>query len=513
MKIIVKNISLPYTLPEAAARQSAEIILGRAKIPYSEIRLYRRSTDARKKNDIRFVYSYEADCESLPSLSGGDISISADETVKPIFGKEKRSSPPAVVGFGPAGMLCALILSEYGYNPVVIERGKDIDSRKKAVEEFYHSRKLNPECNIQFGAGGAGTFSDGKLVSRINDPLCRYVLDRFTEFGADNDITVNAKPHIGTDVLSEIVRNITAKITENGGKILFDTKFTGFKNGKVITDGGEIPACCAILATGHSSRDTYDLLEKAGIVPAPKPFSVGVRIEHLQSDIDKAMYGDCAGDPLLGHAEYALSHRVGERGVYTFCMCPGGEVVAAASEEGGVVTNGMSRRARDGRNANAAIAVSVQSDRPVEFQRMLERAAFCSGGKNYSAPCQTVGDFLSGKSGSRPARIQPTYMNGAVEMTDLSKIIPPDITEMLKSGIIAFDRKIKGFAAPDALLTGIESRTSSPYRLERTERRTSVFSDFIYPCGEGAGYAGGIMSSAIDGIKTALAVIERFCSN
>ncbi|MBR3999299.1 MAG: hypothetical protein IKI93_13270, partial [Clostridia bacterium] len=359
--------------------------------------------------------------------------------------------------------------------------------------------------------------SDGKLTTRINDPLIAYVLKILHELGAPEDILYKAKPHIGTDILREVVKNADRRIRELGGEIRYHAAARDITSSAVTADGEKIPYEALILATGHSARDTYSELLSAGFLIEPKPFSVGVRAEHLQSDIDKALFGIHAGDEALGRGEYQLSHREGERGCYTFCMCPGGTVVPSASEEGGVVTNGMSTRARDGRNANAAVCVSVlPSDygsdpvRAIEFQRSLEKAAFTAGGRNYYAPMQTVGDLLNGTSGTEPSKIIPTYRDGLVTPADLSKIFPPFVTGMLKTGLTVFGKKIRGYADENVPLTGVETRTSAPVRIVRDENCRAVGHPGIYPCGEGAGYAGGIVSAAVDGIRVASKIISEY---
>ena len=419
-------------------------------------------------------------------------------------------------------MFTALTLAENGYEPIVLERGGNIASRKKAVASFYQTGILDVGSNIQFGAGGAGTFSDGKLVTRINDHRCSYILTRLVEFGAPEDITVNAKPHIGTDLLEKIVDNMAARIEELGGKIYYNTQMTGIKTDasgratSVLTNNGEIECGTLTLALGHSARDTYSYLLKSCYVIEPKAFSVGVRVEHLQSDISYALYGDKASE--LPPGEYSLSKREGERGVYSFCMCPGGEVVAAASEEGGVVTNGMSRRARDMVNANSAIAVSVNKEDygnsvegAIEFQRNLEKRAFAMGGGNYNAPMQTLGDFMNSCLKNEPTRVNPSYMGGnRTTPCDLNKLLPAFVCEMLKIGFADFGRKIQGFDAPYALLTGVESRTSAPVRIIRNTDMTAIGHSNVYPCGEGAGYAGGITSASLDGLACALEIMKRY---
>jgi uncharacterized FAD-dependent dehydrogenase len=407
--------------------------------------------------------------------------------------------------------------------PILIERGGSVSERIEAIESFKKTRILNTNTNIQFGAGGAGTFSDGKLVTRINDGMSQYVLDRFIQFGAPDDIAYVAKPHIGTDVLCTVVDRMIARITELGGEVRFHTAFRGSniterRISSVNTNNGDIEAGAVVLAVGHSARDTYEQLMSSGLSIEAKSFSVGVRIEHLTEDINRAMYGDYASDPRLGHAEYALSHNTKQRGVYTFCMCPGGEVVAAASEEGGVVVNGMSNRNRDGLNSNSAVVCSVfredygaTPERAIALQRKIERAAFAAGGSDYSAPIMTFGDFASGKLSHEPSRVLPTYMNGGVRLANVSDYLPPVVADGIKNAVFAFDKRISGFASPDAILTGAETRTSAPLRILRNnETRLALGYENLYPAGEGAGYAGGITSAAIDGIRTAIALMGKY---
>lgn len=490
--------------------------------------IYKKSIDARNKSDIKFVYSV-AVSGNFPEISDrilkvNDISLQESISAPIInFGNEIIKYPPLVVGSGPCGLFSALLLAENGYKPTLIERGGNISERNRRVNEFYLSHKLDLDTNIQFGAGGAGTFSDGKLITRINDPYSFYVMTKLVEFGAPEEILYSARPHIGTDILSPIVEKIISKIELLGGKVLFYTKYIDSidKNGITVakTSAGDIPYGALVLAIGHSARDTYATLIDNGYKIEAKPFSVGMRIEHLADDIDKAMYGDFAGHKALGHAEYNLSHNTKERGVYTFCMCPGGEVVAAASESGGVVVNGMSRHNRNGKNSNSAVLCSIfkedygnTPEKAIAFQRMIETAAFKSCGGSYIAPIITVGDFMSGKCVSEPRRILPTYMNSTnVKLCSPEKYLPGFVCDSIKGALVNFDKKIKGFASGDAILTGAETRSSAPIRILRDpESRIAFGTDNIYPCGEGAGYAGGITSAAIDGIKTAISIMKRF---
>lgn len=487
--------------------------------------VYRRSVDARNKSNIVFVYSILAESDAKVIIRGNsNIKELQPSQLEVTYGIEHLPERPLVVGMGPAGLFCALILAENGYNPILIDRGDSVSDRIRAIEGFMQTGNLDTESNIQFGAGGAGTFSDGKLTTRINDSKCSYVLSRFVEFGAPEEILTRAKPHIGTDILVSVIDNMLNKISELGGTVMYRTRMddiTALGNTiSIATTKGKINAGVVVLALGHSARDTYKMLLSKNFVIEPKPFSVGVRVEHLQSDIDNALYGDFAGHPKLGPAEYNLSDTKGGRGVYTFCMCPGGEVVPATSQECGVCVNGMSRYARNGKNANCAVNVSINTDdycndphKAIEFQTSLENKAFIAGGSNYSAPVQTMGDFLEDKLQNIPTRVLPTYAYGTkVKVTSLSEILPDYVTKRLKEGFVVFDRKIKGFAVRDAVLTGVETRTSAPVRIMRTPELHAISNPLVYPCGEGAGYAGGIMSSAVDGIKVALQIMSKYKS-
>jgi uncharacterized FAD-dependent dehydrogenase len=528
--LLLSGIRAPFDAPEGEIIKIAKAKMKRACIFAAGLhfRLYKKSFDARRKNAILQVCSVLAEFDqpisvSEAALQKADARPFVEEMPVVMQGEQLLTARPLVVGMGPAGLFAALMLAEQGYRPVLIDRGDGIEARAAATERFRTEGILDTESNIQFGAGGAGTFSDGKLVTRVNDPLCNYVLQRLCEFGAPEDILIKAKPHVGTDILRRVVDGILNRIAELGGSVHYRTCLLDYAldNGTVRarTSAGEIEAGVLVLAIGHSARDTFEALMAHPLCLEPKPFSVGVRIEHLRCDIDRALYGDAAGHPALGPAEYALSDTTGERGVYTFCMCPGGEVVTAASEQGGVVVNGMSYHARDGRNSNAAVAVSVNpSDvggdirSSIAFQRSLEQAAYAAGGGDFRAPVQTVGDFLENKQGTDPSRIQPTYGGGRVRTADLHTVLPPFVTNALAAGLRSFDRKLSGFAVPDAVLTGVETRTSSPLRILRGESRAAVGEDLVYPAGEGAGYAGGITSAAIDGLRTALAIIAKFKS-
>ena len=525
---ILGGISLsPDTDPEEACRIAATEIRRAGGSPARlSFDICKRSVDARKKNDVRLVYSV-----AVRTVDGGELKpIKSKYSLSPLYdrqlkfsmGKEKTDSSPLVVGMGPAGLFCALLLAENGYAPTIIDRGDSVSERVKAYRRFFELGILDTECNIQFGAGGAGTFSDGKLLTRVNDPRTAYVLERFCDFGAPEEIKIQAKPHIGTDLLYGVVDGMLSRIAELGGRVMYRTRLERIINrpdGSItaVTSAGEIDCSCLCLATGHSARDTYEMLMENGYSVEPKPFSVGVRIEHLQSRLAEALYGSFAGHPRIGKGEYHLSDTTGERGVYTFCMCPGGQVVAAASENGGVVVNGMSEYARDGKNANSAVCVSIRPEDygstpkgAIAFQRRLEREAYIKGGSDYYAPVQTVGDFLDGRCGSEPTEVMPTYRDGRVRPVSMDSILPEYVCRELRRGLYSFERKVSGFASPTAVLSGVETRTSAPVRILRNEELCAVGHDRVYPCGEGAGYAGGITSAALDGIRVAEKIMGRF---
>ncbi len=525
--LLLSDIRIPFDAPDEEALKIAQKKMKSARLDARlHFSIYKKSLDARRKPAILKVCSVLATAEELLRISDATLQrLGARPFARTLpevaFGSEPMEKRPLVVGMGPAGLFAALMLAEQGYAPLIIDRGDDVSTRARAVARFSACGELDTESNIQFGAGGAGTFSDGKLVTRVNDPLCNYVLSRMVEFGAPAEIEQKQKPHVGTDILREVVQNILTRIEQLGGTVRYRTKLEDVipteQGVRVRTSAGEIEASVVLLAIGHSARDTFEMLLQKGMMIEPKPFSVGVRIEHLREDIDRALYGELAGHPALGPGEYALSDTTGARGVYTFCMCPGGEVVAAASEEGGVVVNGMSYHARDGRNSNAAVAVSVTPadvggsvQGALDFQRGIERAAFCAGGRDYSAPVQTVGDFLGGARGSEPSRILPTYAGGRVRTADMREVLPAFVCDTLASGLVSFDKKLRGYAAPDAVLTGVESRTSSPVRILRGADGTAPTHPRLYPVGEGAGYAGGITSAALDGLRAALAVMARY---
>ncbi len=493
-------------------------VLKKYKIKYSDViswNIFKKSIDARDKNNIHYVYTI--DLELIGNKENKFNKIEKYE-FKKIDVKRLSNKRPVIVGFGPAGMFAGLLLVEYGLKPIILEQGVKVEQRVKDVKDFRDKRILNPMSNIQFGEGGAGTFSDGKLNTGNSSIYSRKVLEDFVKFGAPKEILYTSKPHIGTDNLIKIVKNIREYIISKGGEILFKEKVTDFKieEGKIVSviASKEYRTDTVILAIGHSSRETIKRLYDLGVIIEPKDFAVGVRIEHLQKEINKSQYGNKT-KLNLPPADYKLVyHSPNGRTAYTFCMCPGGEVVPASSEKNTVVTNGMSTFARDGLNANSALLVNIKtedfySDYPLDginFQEELEKKAFILGGKNYNAPCQRVQDFLENKITVNFGYIKPSYLPG-VTMADLNEVFPKFVTETLKEAIVELDKKLKGFYDKDAILTGVETRTSSAVRIVRNNETLLSNIQGLYPCGEGAGYAGGIMTSAIDGIKCAIKIL------
>lgn len=493
--------------------------------------LFRRGYDARKKSAITLIYTVDCtlndEAAVFKRLDGDrNISPTPDMAYKVVAqAPADLQERPIVIGMGPCGFMAALLLAQMGFRPIVLERGKIVRERTKDTWGLWRNNTLNPESNVQFGEGGAGTFSDGKLYSQIKDPnfYGRKVLEEFVKAGAPEEIIYVSKPHVGTFRLVKMVENIRHNIVELGGEIRFEAKVDRLlrDNGQVVgveLAGGErLMSRHVVLAVGHSARDTFEMLHDAGVYIEAKPFAIGFRVEHPQALVDHARFGPNAGNEILGAADYKLVHHCKNgRAAYSFCMCPGGQVVAATSEPGRVVTNGMSQYSRAERNANSALVVNIDpEDFPgdfkknpllgMDFQRHWESAAFVAGGGDYSAPAQKIGDFLAGRPSTAQGNVEPSYQPG-VHWTDLGSCVPAYVTEALREAIPAFDRQIKGFAMADAVLTGVETRTSSPIRIKRGTDFQSINTRGLYPAGEGAGYAGGILSAGVDGIKVAEAV-------
>jgi hypothetical protein len=527
---MIRLAGLKLSLEEGEERL-LQLIAKKLHVKTHEIKewhIYKQSVDARKSQMIYFIYTVDVvvkdEAYLLGRLNDPDISLTPNLVYEEVeAGSEVLKHPPVIIGTGPAGLFAGLLLAQRGYQPVLLERGDEVDQRSDKVRHFWNTGELDPESNVQFGEGGAGTFSDGKLTTLIKDKRCRKVLEELVQAGAPPDILYSFKPHIGTDVLRRVVKNLRQRITELGGQVLFRSKVTDLVlenqelRGLVINDREKLPCQAVILAVGHSARDTFLMLYKRKVQMVPKPFSIGVRIEHPQAMIDKIQYKHFAGHPRLGPADYKLVyHGKNGRSAYTFCMCPGGMVVAATSEPGHVVTNGMSEHARDGKNANSALLVGVipedfGDDLPlagIAFQRRWESQAFRLGGSNYDAPAQLVGDFLQGKPSASLGAVVPTYRKG-VFLTDLHHCLPAYVTVTLKEALHNFNQKMPGFAWEEAVLTGVETRSSSPVRIVRSDTFQASLTG-IYPAGEGAGYAGGIVSAAVDGLRVAEAIIRRY---
>ena len=525
--IRLSNIRLPIAYTDADLLRIASRELRIPKEAVDRLCLYRRSIDARHKDDIHYTASLDVHLNLdenavLAKARSKNAAITPEYRYNPITPKN-HSKRPVIIGAGPAGLFCALTLAQSGIRPILIERGSRVEDRVRTVDHFHADGVLNPECNIQFGEGGAGTFSDGKLNTGTKDSRARKVLLDLVAHGAPDDILCNAMPHVGTDHLRHTVVNIREELIRLGGEVFFDTKLTDIhtRAGAVTAitvehNGSSRTIDCSelVLAIGHSARDTFELLHRLGLMITPKPFSVGVRIEHLREKINRAQYGDRhAGLPAAAYKQSV--HLKDGRGVYTFCMCPGGVVVAAASEPETVVTNGMSEFARDKINSNSALLVSVNPEdipgshilKGMYFQRELERRAYLAGGGGYNAPVQRAGDFLARTKSIRFGEVTPSY-RPATSFAMLDDVLPPFVTESLREALPLIDRRLNGFNHPDALLTAVESRSSSPIRILRGDDLMSVSLVGLYPCGEGAGYAGGIISAAVDGVRVAEQILS-----
>lgn len=530
MAIRITNISLSIDEPLESLKEK---ISKKIKVRESDIKnfkILKESIDARKKDNIKFNYSVSIELDNeddvLRDLKDKDIRAEdgkKDDKLK--FGEKKLNHRPIVIGIGPAGLFSALSLARNGYNPIVFERGEDVESRTKTVEGFWNgTNDLNLESNVQFGEGGAGTFSDGKLTTRIKDRRCDFILKELVKFGAPKEIAYVGKPHVGTDILKGVVKNIREEIKSLGGEVHFNSKLE-----KINTKGGRlesiqvnkniIPCTALVLAIGHSPRDTYEMLLREGIFMEPKAFAIGVRVEHPQDLINESQYGKYANHPRLKKADYKLTYQSekSNRGVYSFCMCPGGEVVCASSEKNRLVTNGMSYHRRSKTNANSALVVTVSEKdfegnsplKGMEFQRKYESLSYELGGGGYKAPVQLVGDFLKDKITRKIGIVEPSYKPG-YEFRELKECLPSYVIDTLREGIQRFDTRIQGYGMGDAVLTGIETRTSAPVKITRNENLESISISGLYPAGEGAGFAGGIISAAVDGIKVSERIMTKY---
>ncbi|MCQ8878438.1 NAD(P)/FAD-dependent oxidoreductase [Pseudoalteromonas shioyasakiensis] len=526
--IRLTEIKLPLDHDENAIEQAILTKLGIEKERLKSFNVFKRGYDARKKTAILLIYTLDIgvanEDELLAKFSKDQHVKSAPDTSYKFVAQAPAilTHRPVVIGFGPCGLFAGLVLAQMGFKPIILERGKEVRERTKDTFGFWRKRTLNTESNVQFGEGGAGTFSDGKLYSQVKDPkhYGRKVITEFVEAGAPEEILYVSKPHIGTFKLVTMIEKMRARIEELGGEIRFSTRVDDIllDNGQVkglkLSTGEQLDTEHVVLAVGHSARDTFKMVHDKGIYVEAKPFSVGFRIEHKQSMIDECRFGPNAGNPILGAADYKLVHHCDNgRTVYSFCMCPGGTVVAATSEEGRVVTNGMSQYSRNERNANSAIVVGISPEKDfpghplagIDLQRKLEEQAYALGGSNYDAPAQLIGDFLKGKDSSDLGDVKPSYTPG-IKLTDLAKVLPSFAIDAIREAIPAFNKQIRGFSTNDGLLTGVETRTSSPICIKRDKTLQSINTQGLYPAGEGAGYAGGILSAGIDGIKVAEAL-------
>lgn len=530
IKIDIDDMPKDTSLDKKFLMDKASKKLGISKNDIEEFSIYKQSIDARKKERIIFVYSVDMSVKNEEKILKRNkkdlVKISTNRYIDVKEGNLALKNRPVVVGAGPAGLFATLLLAQRGYRPILLERGKDVDNRSRDIEKFWCGKEFNPNSNVQFGEGGAGTFSDGKLTTRIKDELrCQKVLSELVNFGADEEILYAQKPHIGTDILKVVIKNMRKELIFLGADVRFDSLVTKIEleNSTVksvrVNDDYDIQCSDVIFAIGHSARDTYEMLYKSGAYMEQKPFAMGVRIEHPQSLINSSQYGKYSDHKRLGAADYRLTAHTSEgRSVYTFCMCPGGEVIASASSEGYLVTNGMSEHKRDKQNANSGLLVNIDcddfgSEEPLagmRFQQKYEKLAFELGGRNYYAPIQKVGDFLEGRKTEIIGDVKPSYSPG-VTPSNLENCMPDFVVKALKEGIHIMNTKLEGFSMPDAIMTGVETRSSAPVRIKRNKDTLSSISiNNLYPCGEGAGYAGGIVSAAVDGIKCAEKIIEKY---
>ncbi|HWP95983.1 MAG TPA: NAD(P)-binding protein [Syntrophomonadaceae bacterium] len=529
MKIRVRELALPLDYSENDLRQAAARRLDININHILSVNLVRKAVDARRST-VHFSFTLDLELPDTLKLSAELLSspqislLPARETVVLTGGQQPLPLSPLVVGAGPAGLFCALLLARQGYRPILLERGLDLDRRVQEVEQFWNLGLLHPQANAQFGEGGAGTFSDGKLTTRIGDPRVQSVLETFVEHGAPEEILYLKKPHVGTDMIRQVVKNMRKEIIARGGQVYFQARLSDLSvhhrsiTSIIINETVEVPCSILVLAVGNSARDVFRLLDDRGVQLAPKGFAVGARIEHPQEWVDRVQYGDYAGHPRLGAADYHLTFqdRISGRSLYTFCMCPGGYVIAASSEAGQVVTNGMSYFNRDSGQANSALVVTVSPadwhNTPLggmELQESLERKAYELGGGGYRAPAQMVKDFLQKHRSDSLEGSLATYKPG-VNPANLWELFPLELCQVLERGLKTWERRMKGFAGEQAVLTGVETRTSSPLRILRGEELHSLTFDNLYPCGEGSGYAGGIVSSAVDGLRVAEKIISIY---